>query len=162
MPSVVGLLEAREAAARVRVEELRTEVDRVLAELAAAEALLDRRAIAVAELTEALAVGVGAEEPVRPAPVPVVVKEPVAGSVVPEWAEGVTAAVLAPEYRRLLGVLEAEPDGAGWRAGELAARLGLELVPAKVEGVRVKAKRLVTRGWLTEDRPGLFAVRRSG
>ncbi|WP_432129965.1 hypothetical protein [Streptomyces tendae] len=28
--------------------------------------------------------------------------------------------------------------------------LGLEAVPAKVEGVRSKAKRPVTRGWLTE------------
>ncbi|MDT0461381.1 hypothetical protein RM550_37750, partial [Streptomyces sp. DSM 41527] len=81
-------------------------------------------------------------------------KEPVAGSVVPEWHDGVTAQVLAPEYRRLLDVVEA--GGEGLRAKELAARLGLELVPAKVEGVRVKAKRLVARGWLAEERPGVF------
>ncbi|MER5908094.1 hypothetical protein ABT150_50205 [Streptomyces mirabilis] len=37
MASVVGLLEARELAARERVEGLREEVDRVLAELADAE-----------------------------------------------------------------------------------------------------------------------------
>lgn len=30
--------------------------------------------------------------------------------------------------------------------------------PAKVEGVRSKAKRLVARGWLTEERPGMFSV----
>ncbi|MFF3469295.1 hypothetical protein ACWCQN_47820 [Streptomyces sp. NPDC001984] len=77
-----------------------------------------------------------------------------AGSVVPEWREGVTAQVLAPEYRRLLAVLEAAGGGE-----DLAARLGLELVPAKVEGVRVKAKRLVERGWLAEHGPGLFTLR---
>ncbi|CAL9663997.1 hypothetical protein SUDANB126_07140 [Streptomyces sp. enrichment culture] len=41
---------------------------------------------------------------------------------------------------------------------QLAAALGLERVPAKVEGVRSKAELLVSRGWLTENRPGLFSV----
>ncbi len=159
MPSVMGMLEARESVARVRVEELRAEADRVRAELAEAEAVLERRVVALVELAEALAAGAVPQEPVRPAPVPVEVKEPVAGSVVPEWREGVTAQVLAPEYRRLLAVLEANSGGQGLRAKDLAARLGLELVPAKVEGVRVKAKRLVARGWLAEDRPGLFILR---
>ncbi|MCX4825971.1 hypothetical protein OG883_40525 [Streptomyces sp. NBC_01142] len=151
----MGMLEARESVARVRVEELRAEADRVRAELAEAEAVLERRVVALVELAEALAAGAVPQEPVRPAPVPVEVKEPVAGSVVPEWREGVTAQVLAPEYRRL----EANGGGEGLRAKDLAARLGLELVPAKVEGVRVKAKRLVARGWLAEDRPGLFLLR---
>ncbi|MFF6806048.1 hypothetical protein ACFY88_28705, partial [Streptomyces sp. NPDC012616] len=56
MASVMGLLEERETAARVRVEELRAEADRVLAELGEAEMLLERRVIARAELAEALAV----------------------------------------------------------------------------------------------------------
>ncbi|MET7781488.1 hypothetical protein ABZU94_24210 [Streptomyces mirabilis] len=106
MPSVMGLLEVRETAARVRAEELRAEADRVRAELAEAEAVLERRVVALAELTEALAVGCVPEEAVRPAPVPTVVKEAATGSVVPDWREGVTAEVLAPEYRRLLAVLE--------------------------------------------------------
>jgi hypothetical protein len=163
--SVMGLLEARETAARVRVDELRVEADRVLAELAVAEALLERRAIALAELAEALAAPepepqVEEPRPV-PVPVPVVVKVPVAGSVVPVWREGLTAEALAPDYRRLVGMLEAEAGGAGLRAQELASRLGLERVPAKVEGVRSKAKRLVERGWLTEERPGVFTPRRA-
>ncbi|MFH9016739.1 hypothetical protein ACH4C6_36495 [Streptomyces sp. NPDC017943] len=41
---------------------------------------------------------------------------------------------------------------------QLAATLGLEPVPAKVEGARSKAKRLAARGWLAEERPGLFSV----
>lgn len=70
MPSVMGMLEARESAARVRVEELRAEADRVRAELAEAEAVLERRVVALRELAEALAAGAVPQEPVRPAPVP--------------------------------------------------------------------------------------------
>ncbi|WP_146252213.1 hypothetical protein [Streptomyces carminius] len=152
MPSVMGLLKERERAARQRVEALQ-------AELREAEAVLERRVVALAELAEALAADTVVEEPVRPESVPAPVKEPVAGSVVPHWREGVTAGVLAPEYRRLLAVLEGEPGREGVRAKDLAARLGLELVPAKIEGVRVRAKRLVARGWLAEQRPGLFTLR---
>ncbi|MGW2866165.1 hypothetical protein [Streptomyces sp. NPDC001205] len=65
MTSVMGLLEEREAAARVRVEGLQAEVERVLAELGDAEAVLERRVIALAELAEALAA------PAEPAEVPV-------------------------------------------------------------------------------------------
>ncbi|MET9079904.1 recombinase family protein [Streptomyces sp. NPDC004232] len=66
--------------ARVRVDELRTEADRVLGELAEAEAVLERRAIARAELPEALAAPEpdAAERPC-PVPVPAVVRVPVAG-----------------------------------------------------------------------------------
>lgn len=46
MASVMGLPEARETAAQVRVAELREEVERVPAELAEAEVVLERRAIA--------------------------------------------------------------------------------------------------------------------
>ncbi|MET9383693.1 hypothetical protein ABZY09_22150 [Streptomyces sp. NPDC002928] len=53
--SVVGMLEEREAAARVRVEGLRVEVARLAGVLEAAEIELDRRVIAREELVEALA-----------------------------------------------------------------------------------------------------------
>lgn len=168
MVSAMGLLEARETASRVRVDELRAEADRVLAELAEAEAVLERRAIACAELAEALAASEPeAEVPPRPVPVPAVAKAPVAGSMVPNRREGLTADALAPDYQQLVGVLQTDAGGAGLRAGELAGRLelglelGLELVPAKVEGVRCKAKRLVERGWLAEERPGVFTPQRT-
>lgn len=54
MASVMGLREAREVAARVRIDELRGEAERVPGELALAEAVLDRRVVALAELAEAL------------------------------------------------------------------------------------------------------------
>ena len=41
---------------------------------------------------------------------------------------------------------------------QLAAALGLEVVAAKVEGVRSKVKRLAARGWLAEERPGMFSA----
>ncbi|MFF7987189.1 hypothetical protein ACFZDK_50345 [Streptomyces sp. NPDC007901] len=41
---------------------------------------------------------------------------------------------------------------------QLAVAVGLDSVPAKVEGVRSKAKRLVARGWLAEERPGMFSL----
>lgn len=71
-----------------------------------------------------------------------------AGPVLPHWRVGLTLEVLAPDYQRLGGGLEAEAGGSGLRARELAGRLGLEAGPAKVEGVRSKGKRLVARGWL--------------
>jgi hypothetical protein len=40
---------------------------------------------------------------------------------------------------------------------EITALLGLEVVPAKVEGVRCKLKWLVARGWVHEPAPGRFA-----
>ncbi|MFF5977013.1 hypothetical protein ACFY7C_36515 [Streptomyces sp. NPDC012769] len=80
----MGLLEARETAAQVRVEELREEAERVLAELAKAEAVLERRAIARVELAEALS-GPEPEADHPPEPPPAVAVAPVAGSVVPHW-----------------------------------------------------------------------------
>ncbi|MGW7441014.1 hypothetical protein [Streptomyces sp. NPDC054849] len=156
------MLEARETFAQVRVEELREEVERVGAELAEAEALLERRAIARVELAEALA----APEPEAEQPSerrrPWRGRRPVAGSVVPHWREGLAVEALEPDYQLLVGVLEAEAEagGAGLRARELAGRLSLKVVPAKVEGVRSKVKRLVERGWLAEERPGVFTPRR--
>lgn len=61
----------------------------------------------------------------------------VPGSVVPQWREGLTPAVLAPGYRRLMGTL-AVRDGDAMDCRQLEAALGLEPVPARVEGVRAK------------------------
>lgn len=55
MASVLGMLEERETAVRVRVEGLREEVARLAEVLEAVEIELDRRVIAREELVEALA-----------------------------------------------------------------------------------------------------------
>ncbi|MFJ3793163.1 hypothetical protein [Kitasatospora sp. NPDC090091] len=156
MPSVMGLLEERERAARRRVEALQ-------AELREAEAVWERFVIAREAVAEVLAepradgevppVVVASERPVQStAAVP--------GSVVPHWREGLVPTVLAPDYRRIMDVL-ACGSGSGEEAmdcRQLAVALGLEPVPAKVEGVRSKAKRLAARGWLVETSPGLFSA----
>ncbi|WP_234367422.1 MULTISPECIES: hypothetical protein [Streptomyces] len=109
MASVLGMLEEREAAVRVRVEGLREEVARLAEVLEAAEIELDRRVIAWEELLEALAVSAAestavttaeAEEEAAPS------LAPVRGSTVPPWQEGLPVTVLALDYQQILGVLE--------------------------------------------------------
>ncbi len=156
MPSVMGLLEERERAARQRVEVLQ-------AELREAEAVWERFVIARETVGEVLAEPRGGES-VPPVVVagerPVRVRQVKTGSVVPRWEEGLVSTVLAPDYRRIMDVLAGGHGtrGEAMDCRRLAAALGLEPVPAKVEGVRSMAKRLVARGWLAEERPGLFSV----
>ncbi|GAB7029246.1 hypothetical protein AB0G35_12460 [Streptomyces sp. NPDC021749] len=146
MPSVLGLLEAREKKVREEVAQLRQEAERVQAALGEAERALQRLADARVTVAEVLA------EP------PCAVVEPVGstGAVVPRWAEGMTASVLPADYQRIMSVLESAAGREGMRCQQLAAALGLQAVPAKVEGLRSKAKRLVERGWALQTRPGLF------
>lgn len=59
MPSVVGLLEQRECAARRRVDELREEADRIQAELAVAERDWNEWVVACSRVGEVLAPGDG-------------------------------------------------------------------------------------------------------
>lgn len=159
MTSVMGLLEERETAARVRAEELREESERVLAELAEAEAVLERRVIARTELAEALAapapdVREPAHEP------PGADHAPASGAVVPPWHAGASTDVLAADYRRIVELVAVEAAGGeGVSAKELAVRLGLETVPGKIESVRSKAKRLARRGWLEASPTGRFTPR---
>ncbi|MET9977639.1 hypothetical protein ACFYOI_14645 [Streptomyces microflavus] len=162
MASVLGMLEERETAARVRVEGLREEAARLAAVLEAAEIELDRRVIAREELVEALAVSAAettavteAEQEIVPSPAPV------PGSIVPPWREGLPVTVLAPDYQRILGVLDERPAGQGpLKAREIAVGLGLGTTSAKVEGVRSKARRLAERGWLVQEASGAFSAGR--
>lgn len=84
-----------------------------------------------------------------PAAPPSMVTEPtgsaVPGSTVPRRETGITAAARKPDCRRILSVLESEAGRVGMRYRQLAVALGLEAVPAKAEGLRSKAKRLVER-----------------
>ncbi|MGP8304478.1 hypothetical protein ACTPOK_42635 [Streptomyces inhibens] len=163
--SVLGMLEEREAAARVRVEGLREEVARLAEVLEAAEIELDRRVIAREELVEPLALSAaestavtGTEMVQETAPLAV----PVPGSTVPPWREGLPVTVLAPDHQRILGMLD-ERRSAGKgpvKAKEIAVELSLETTSAKVEGVRSKARRLAERGWLVQETSGMFSAGR--
>lgn len=145
------------------MEELQAEADRLLSELAAAEVVLERRAIARVELAQALAAsGDAADTAVQEAPEAVpaakAVKVPVPGSTVPHFGEGMTVEALAPEYRWIVELVGSGPEGGeGVSAKEIAS--GLELVPAKIEGARSRARRLAERGWLAVSPSGRFTPR---
>lgn len=115
MPSVIGLLEAREKEARLR------------AALDEAERGLQRLVDARVTVTEVL-IGESAVAPKS------ALKGPVAGSTVPHRIEGMAVSVLAVHYQHIVGLLESAAGREGMRCQQLAAALGLEVVPAKVEG----------------------------
>ena len=173
MPSVVGLLEQREVTARRRVDELREEADRIAAELVVAEQDWQEWVIArsrVGEVLDLAGDGVAApdtsQDVLDPDPQPVRVEPPTTAakpkSMVPVWRAGLALSVLSVDYQRIVRVLaDRERLGQGALAcQEMAAAFGLEVVPAKVEALRSKAKRLVARGWLAESGPGHFTLAR--
>ncbi|AWN30077.1 hypothetical protein [Streptomyces sp. NEAU-S7GS2] len=166
MPSVVGLLEQRELAARRRVDELREEVDRFQAELDVAERDWKEWAIARSRVGEVLAPAEGlegdgqAEWTVSGEEASSVSTAAKPKSQVPVWREGLGWSVLSVDYQR---IVQALADRHRLHQGpltcqEMALLFGLDAVPAKVEAVRSKAKRLVARGWLAERQPGRFTL----
>ncbi|MER6234430.1 hypothetical protein ACFY1L_55965 [Streptomyces sp. NPDC001663] len=174
MPSVVGLLEQRELVARRRVDELREEADRIQAELAVAERDWKEWAIARSRVGEVLApadeAGHGHDQAGRTAPTaegqageasstPEAAK---AKSQVPVWREGLVWSVLSVDYQRILTALadRARLGQGPLTCQEMAAVFGMDVVPARVEVLRSKAKRLVARGWLAEPAPGRFTLAR--
>ncbi|MGA6160998.1 hypothetical protein ACPEIC_47770 [Stenotrophomonas sp. NPDC087984] len=167
MPSVVGLLEQHELAARRRVDGLREEADRIQAELAAAEQEWQEWAIARRRVGTVLAPDGGniADEEAVPGPRDADARSALRQaakpkSQVPVWREGLAWSVLSVDYQRILEVLA---DRHRLHQGplicqELAVMFGLDAVPAKVEALRSKAKRLVAQGWLAERQPGQFTL----
>lgn len=167
MPSVSGLLEDRELAARRRVEELREEADRVQAELVVAEQDWSEWVIARSRVGEVLALGgagdaapdsTGGLRETGPQTEPAKPK-----SVVPVWRAGLAWSVLSMDYQRILRVLS-DQQGLGQgplTCQEMAVAFGIDPVPAKVETLRSKAKRLVARRWLAEPVPGRFTLLQS-
>ncbi|MFI6663301.1 hypothetical protein ACIBL8_48505, partial [Streptomyces sp. NPDC050523] len=97
---------------------------------------------------EADAGGAGADEYPSPAGSPVGVR------LVPQWTPELAVGVLPDSYRDIVEVLQDAVHP--MRAHHLCAALGLSTDKSKVEGFRAKLKRLVERGWLVEEGPGLF------
>ncbi|AVH58973.1 hypothetical protein [Streptomyces dengpaensis] len=167
MPSVAGLLEQRELGARRRVDELREEADRIQAELAVAELEWQEWVIARRRVVTVLASDGGDTASteftpdVRDAAAPSAPRDAVKPkSQVPMWREGQPWSVLSADYQR---ILQAAGDRARLGQGpltcqEMAAAFGMDVVPARVEALRSKAKRLVARGWLAEPAPGRFTL----
>ncbi|CAL9663929.1 hypothetical protein [Streptomyces sp. enrichment culture] len=148
-----AVLEARQKAAAVRVEELEAELERVRAALTEAEETLRCRVIGLEQYLEALAEAdapaVAADGMVR--------KEPVGPRrAVPHRQDAVGTEVLSVDYQALMAAAgEAGGDGLGARRA--AVVLGWDsALASRVEGARARLKRLVERGWLVEDKPGRF------
>ena len=175
MASVVGLLEEREPAARECVEELREVADRVLAELAEAETAWHEWLIARQRVGEVLsgprpgqageagpgAGGSSGSEPATNAPAEVPLPRAARwGSIAPVWRPALSVDALAPHCLRILATLTERASGGKpvMPCQEIAAVLGLEPVPASVEGVRSKVKRLADRGWADEPTPRRFTL----
>ncbi|EGX56686.1 hypothetical protein SZN_26676 [Streptomyces zinciresistens K42] len=174
MPSVVGLLEQRELVARRRVDELREEADRIQAELAVAERDWKEWVIARSRVGEVLApvdeTGRGHDQADRTSPtadgqVEKASPTPEAAktkSQVPMWRDGLAWSALSVDYQRILTALadRARLGQGPLTCQEMAALFGMDVVPARVEALRSKAKRLVARGWLAEPAPGRFTPAR--
>jgi hypothetical protein len=156
------------------VDALREEADRVQAELAVAEREWQEWAIARSKVGEVLAPESETEQdhtqvdqavPAaegQPGKTPQVPEAAKPKSQVPMWREGLAWSVLSVDYQRILQVTA---DRARLGQGpvtcqEMAAVFGMEAVPARVEALRSKAKRLVARGWLAEPAPGRFTPAR--
>lgn len=158
MPSVVGLLEQHELTARRRVDELREEADRIQSELAAAEQEWQEWTIARQRVSVLLSapgeVGATAEAPASSAAA--AKQKP----QVPVWRDGLARSALSADYQRIVQALADRVRlGQGpLTCQELAAGFGMDLVPARVEALRSKAKRLVARGWAVEPAPGRFTL----
>ncbi|GAA3263856.1 hypothetical protein [Streptomyces lavendulae] len=170
MSSIVGLLEQRELTARRHMDGLREEADRIHAELVVAEREWNEWIIARSRVDEVLSPGEGgavgpgaAEEPSdrgEPPVPPASAEAAKPKSVVPMWRAGLAWSALSVDYRRVLQAL-ADRNRLGQgplTCQEMADRFGLDPVPAKIEALRSKAKRLVARGWLVESAPGRFTL----
>jgi hypothetical protein len=165
MASLLERLEAREQAARVRVEGLRAEMDRLAEQVAAEQELLGRLEITRQTVIEILA---GDDVPgedvagIDPAPrggVVAATRVSRAGMQVPVFGhDGDGGGRRLPvAYRDVVEVVEVVADAGPLRARQVCQALGLGTEPKRREGMRIKLKRLVGRGWLVEVSPGLFA-----
>lgn len=77
---------------------------------------------------------------------------------VPNWQPGMSADVLPSAYRDIVEVVADAPGLI--RVKQIVSRIGLPAETGNIEGTRSKRKRLVERGWLDEDAPGLFTPAR--
>ncbi|MFI1106146.1 hypothetical protein [Streptomyces melanogenes] len=155
MVSWLEELDRREAAAREEIAELRLQIDELTRRLAGREEVLSRLVITRETMTEILSgdgtvADVGAESDAGG----LGAGSPVGVRLVPQWTPELGAEVLPSAYRDIVEVLGDAVHP--MRAHHICAALGLSTDKSKVEGFRSKLKRLVERGWLVEQGPGLF------
>lgn len=166
MVSLPEELQAREAAARQRVEELQSEAEELALRLERARKDLSRLEITRETVAQVLAeLSAANAEPDIPAEDPSAPHETsaphgVGVMMVPPWREGLVVAVLPDIYRDIVEIIADAPGPV--QAKQIVPRIGLPTTTGKIEGTRGKLKRLVERGWLDEDAPGQFTLARQG
>ncbi|NMI54245.1 hypothetical protein FNV62_34480 [Streptomyces sp. RLB3-17] len=166
MVSLPEELQAREAAARQRVEELQAEAAELAVRLERAREDLSRLEITRETVAQVLADLSAAEAapdgPAHDVPESEETSAPhgIGVMAVPPWREGLVAQVLPDVYRDIVEIVADAPGPL--QAKQIVPRIGLEATTAKIEGTRGKLKRLVERGWLDEDAPGRFTLARHG
>ncbi|MEU3756761.1 hypothetical protein AB0H17_29075 [Streptomyces olivoreticuli] len=158
MGSLFEELEAREAAALRRVEELEAEAVALAGRLELAQEGLTRLRIAretVAEVLaemppEATAATAGAGRSAEAEPVASAFagaeRQVVGVLTIPRWQPGMRTEALPRDYRDIVEVVANAPGPV--RAKQVVPRIGLPTEAGKIEGTRSKMKRLVERGWL--------------
>lgn len=167
MGSLFEELDAREAASRARIEELRRQVAELTQVIEYEEATLSRLVITRETVTEILgpapAPAEGAGEGAGELSAQVgqesgaAVGSPIGVLTVRPWQAGISAAVLPRAYQDILEVFA--DHGAGMlRAGRVAAAVGLGSDKSKIEGLRSKLNKLAERGWLDLEGPGMFVL----
>ena len=79
---------------------------------------------------------------------------------VPMWRAGLPWSVLSVDHQRILQALadQARLHQGSLTCQEMAAEFGIDVVPARVEALRSKAKRLLAHGWLAESASGRFTL----
>ncbi|GHC90236.1 hypothetical protein [Streptomyces flavofungini] len=165
MVSLPEELQAREAAARARVEELHSEAAELAVRLEEAREDLLRLEITRETVAKVLAELSAADSETEPDGPTERVPDPEGAStphgvgvmMVPPWRQGLVTEVLPDVYRDIVA------DAPGpLQAKQIVPRIGLPTTTGKIEGTRGQLKRLVERGWLDEDAPGQFTLARHG
>ncbi|MEV6129145.1 BTAD domain-containing putative transcriptional regulator [Streptomyces violaceusniger] len=159
MVSLIDELEAREAAARGRVEALESRIAEVTERLEAEREVWSRLRVTretVVQVAAEMSARDTAVQPVTESPARAAPTRTVGAIMVPHWRKGLSVDVLPDVYRDIVEVMT---DTTGpMQAKQIAPRIGLPAALANIEETQNKLKRLVERGWLTEDQPGLFTL----
>ncbi|MFD9825557.1 hypothetical protein [Streptomyces violascens] len=170
MVSLSDELEAREAAARVRVEVLEAEIAELTVRLEGGREAWSRLRNARETVAEVIA-ELSAEGAAAAVAVPIVERSVPGVSVesgvrmvgavmVPHWRPGLSVDVLPDAYRDIVEVVADAPGP--MQAKQIVPRIGLPAVTGKIEGTRGKLKRLVERGWLVGVHPRQLAPAHRG
>lgn len=147
------------------MDELREGADRVQAELATAEQewqewVIARRRVDTVPAPDGGNTAEAAADPQNADTPPTARDAAKPKAQVPVWRQGLAWPVLSVDYQRILKALaDRERLGQGpLTSQEMAAAFGMDVVPARVEALRSKAKRLVARGRPAEPAAGRFML----